>query len=329
LDKIKINHSKQNTDSRYEITSSKKKNELIKSQIKSGVIITNAQNQSSKNELIYQKTNSMKKIALVCALLMLAWSSCDKKSTNCGLACATEEELLFQTGFNNTTLTNGAYENVTFSGIDAEFSEKNNWDEFVANPSVGYVEIGYEDGEDHQRIAQIVPDPDELSNQALSFKLIEPHIKEGSNKKGRVQLSVNENQCIKEIYQTVRLKLHPDLAYLMEWEQRMPWFTVFEFWNNATWSNEKKTFRVTVNLFKDAEGPVDEIHFHAKADHQACNVCEWKADWEEEVFKPEFDFKFHSDRLEKLEFEKKQRSNSGLFRVVLTKKSCFSMRKYR
>ena len=40
------------------------------------------------------------------------------------------------------------------------------------------------------------------------------------------------------------------------------------------------------------------------------------------------DFKFHSDRSEKLEFEKKQRSNSGLFRVVLTKKSCFSMRKY-
>ena len=44
---------------------------------------------------------------------------------------------------------------------------------------------------------------------------------------------------------------------------------------------------------------------------------------------PQFDFKFHSDRLEKLEFEKKQRSNSGLFRVVLTKKSWLSMRKHR
>ena len=48
----------------------------------------------------------------------------------------------------------------------------------------------------------------------------------------------------------------------------------------------------------------------------------------ENIYRPQFDFKFHSDRLEKLEFEKKQRSNSGLFRVVLTKKSCFSMRKY-
>jgi len=46
-------------------------------------------------------------------------------------------------------------------------------------------------------------------------------------------------------------------------------------------------------------------------------------------YQPEFDFKFHTDRIEKLEFEKKQRSNSGLFRVVLTKKSCFSMRKYQ
>ncbi len=47
-----------------------------------------------------------------------------------------------------------------------------------------------------------------------------------------------------------------------------------------------------------------------------------------QIFKPQFDFKFHSDRIEKLEFEKKQRSNSGLFRVVLPKKSWFSMRKF-
>jgi hypothetical protein len=63
----------------------------------------------------------------------------------------------------------------------------------------------------------------------------------------------------------------------------MPWLTLFEFWNNATWSNEKHHFRVTVNLFKDAEGPVDEIHFHAKADHQSCSFCDWKNDWEEEA----------------------------------------------
>jgi hypothetical protein len=216
-------------------------------------------------------------------LSVIISSSCDKKSVNCGVECDTNEELLFQTGFNGTTLTNGAYKNVEFSGVDSELADHNDWTDFINNPSVGYVEVGYEDGEDNQRLAEIKDDPDSVGNKVLSFKINEPHIKEGSHQKGRVQLSVNDNQCIREIYQTVRLKLHPDMAYLKEWNERMPWLTLFEFWNNATWSNEKKTFRVTVNLFKDAEGPVDEIHFHAKADHQKCNVCEWKGDWEEEA----------------------------------------------
>lgn len=219
----------------------------------------------------------------ILAIAVLFLQACDKKSVNCGVACNENEELLFQTGFSNTTLTNGPYQNAEFAGADPGFTEKNDWSAFVENPSVGYVEIGYEDGDDNQRMAQIKADPDSAGNQVLSFKINEPHIKEGSHQKGRVQLSINDNQCIREIYQTVRLKLHPDMAYLKEWDERMPWFTLFEFWNNATWSNEKKTFRVTVNLFKDATGPVDEIHFHAKSDHQKCNVCDWKGDWEEEA----------------------------------------------
>ena len=35
------------------------------------------------------------------------------------------------------------------------------------------------------------------------------------------------------------------------------------------------------------------------------------------------DFKFHSDRIEKLEFEKKRRSKSGLFRVVFSQTHVF------
>jgi hypothetical protein len=45
-------------------------------------------------------------------------------------------------------------------------------------------------------------------------------------------------------------------------------------------------------------------------------------------YKPKCDFKFHSDRTEKLDFEKKKQNNSGLFRFVLKKKSCFSRLKY-
>ena len=224
----------------------------------------------------------MKKLFIVSLIIFLC-INCDKKSVNCDVACTYQEELIFQTSFNNTTLTNGEYENVEFSGTDLAYADHNNWSDFVSHPNVGYVEIGYENGDDNQRIAQVISDPDSATNQVLSFKIIEPHVKEGAHEKGRVQLSVNENQCIKEIYQTVRLKLHPDMAYLMDWEKRVPWLTLFEFWNNATWSNEKRSFRVTVNLFKDAVGPVDEIHFHAKADHQKCNICDWEQDWEEEA----------------------------------------------
>lgn len=224
----------------------------------------------------------MKKI-VVLLLTIFTGVSCEKKSVNCDVECTYTEEMLFQTGFNNTSLTNGPYQNAEFSGTDASLSDHNNWSDFVSHSNVGYVEIGYEAGNDDQRIAQIVSDPDSAANQVMSFRIMEPHIKEGSHEKGRVQLSVNDNQCIKEIYQTVRLKLHPDMAYLMDWDKRVPWLTVFEFWNNATWSNEKRTFRVTVNLFKDAEGPVDEIHFHVKADHQRCNICDWESDWEQEA----------------------------------------------
>jgi hypothetical protein len=73
------------------------------------------------------------------------------------------------------------------------------------------------------------------------------------------------------------------MAYIMEWEERAPWLSIFEFWNNANWT-EKNTFRVTVNLFKDAEGPVNEMYFHAKADYKnSCNACDWKKSWEEEA----------------------------------------------
>ena len=133
----------------------------------------------------------MKKTTLLVLLIISITSSCDKKSINCKVACNADEELLFQTGFNNTTLTNGAYENVEFSGTDLELSDHNSWSDFIANPSVGFVEIGYEDGEDNQRKAEIVNDPDSAANKALSFKLMEPHIKEGSPPGSRANPSSN------------------------------------------------------------------------------------------------------------------------------------------
>ena len=214
-------------------------------------------------------------------VIIIICISCKKKSINCGIECDNQnEELIFQTGFDNTTLTNGEYSNVDFDGTDQNFTEKSDWGEFKSHGKIGYVEIGYEDGDDNQRKASIVNDPDSSGNKVLKYQLLEPHIKEGSNKKGRIQLSVHDNNCIKELYQKVNLKMHPDLVYFTEREERLYWFTLFEFWNNGAWTKEKFPFRVSVNLYKE-EGIGSDLNFRAKSDYQKCRTCEWKEVWGE------------------------------------------------
>ena len=207
--------------------------------------------------------------------------SCRKKSINCGVDCGAQtEELIFQTGFSNTVITNGAYKNAKFSGTDSNYTEKNNWEAFDQHNNIGYVEIGYEDGDDNQRLASITTDPDNPSNKVLKYQLFEPHIKVGSETKGRIQLSVHENKCIKELYQKVKLKLHPDMAYFKEMSEKLYWFTFFEFWNNGAFTKEKYPFRISVNLFK-AEGSGNDLNFRVKADYQNCRTCNWKEVWGE------------------------------------------------
>jgi hypothetical protein len=205
--------------------------------------------------------------------------ACRKKSVNCEVDCGTQtKEQLFQTGFNGTVLTNGEYQNVLLSGMDPDFVTLNSWSVFQEDTKIGYTEISYEDGDDSQRKASIVDDPDSVGNKVLKFQIFEPFIKEGSNYKGRVQLAVHDNKCIKEIYQMVKVKLSPDLAHFTQRSDRLYWFTLFEFWNNAAWSKEKHTFRISVNLNKE-EGVGSPINFRVKSDLQKCRTCNWKEEW--------------------------------------------------
>lgn len=222
---------------------------------------------------------SMKYIAKI--LLLASLISCRHESINCGLDCGPQtEELIFQTGFKQTTLTNGAYSNAIFAGTDPDFIEKSDWEGLTSHSNIGFVEIGYEDGEDAQRQASIVADPDDPQNEVLKYQIFEPHIKEGSKRKGRIQLAVHDNQCINEIYQTVKLKLHPDIAFFEDREDRLYWFTIAEFWNNGAWTKEKFTFRISINLFKE-EGVGNPLHFRVKSDYQKCRTCQWKEVWGE------------------------------------------------
>lgn len=226
----------------------------------------------------------MKSIFLILGLVAVGLVACRKKSINCGVDCTYEEALLFQTGFENTTITNDEHSNAQLSGADTDLDSPNDWDGFAAHGNIGRVELNYEDGDDEQRFADIVTDPDNETNKVMRFAIREPHIKEGSKDKGRVQLEVAQNQCLKEVYQTVRLRFHPDMAYLMQWDERVYWLSIFEFWNNADWTREKFPFRVTVNLFKDPTGPVEEMYFHAKGDSKRnCKTCKWHDVWTQEA----------------------------------------------
>ena len=208
----------------------------------------------------------MKNFGLVFLGLLLFVSSC-KKSVNHSVECDELSEMIFQTGFNNSELSdNGRWSKESFTGIDPTFSSHNDWSKINDHPSIGYCEISYEDGEKTQRYAEICNDPAGGDNQVLKFKIIEPHIREGTRKKGRVQLNLNDNQCIKEFYQSVDLYLHTDMEFLKQWDEKVHWLSIFEFWNNANWTRERNPFRVTVSLFKLDKGTVDEMYFAVVGD---------------------------------------------------------------
>jgi hypothetical protein len=210
-------------------------------------------------------------------ILLIPLSSCKKKSVNCGVECDGKEMMIFQSNFDNTTIIKLSETTDGFSGKDLSLDSLNDWKALNNHPNIGDLKINYEDGDNSQRYAEISLDPKDSTNNVLHYKIIEPHIKNGLNKKGRVQATLGGNQCIKEYYQTVKLYLHPDIEYLKQWNEVVHWFSLFEFWNNGNWTGEKYPFRVTVNLVKTTSETVSEMYFQAKGDHQ--KTGKWKDDW--------------------------------------------------
>jgi len=173
-------------------------------------------------------------------------------------ACDFEPELLFQTGFLGTTITRRCDTcSAALSGTDDSFSEKSSWEEFAARPEIGSLIMNYGGATPDQSTASVVPNPDDPSNNAvLRFLVFESNIQQGLEK-GRVQLDFGGsqgNQCMREIYHTVRLKFHPDMAYMKEDLTAEPggiYFMMFgEFWNNADWTGGRNPFRVSLYLIK-------------------------------------------------------------------------------
>jgi hypothetical protein len=218
----------------------------------------------------------MKPLLLI-IILFIVVAGCRKRSINYDCDCSSAEELIFQTDFEGTQIIERSSNIDEFSSNDA--TTLGNWENFKNHENVGDIWINYEDGDDSQRIASIEPDSEDTSNSVLCFTIIEPHIKEGDHMKGRVNTVMSGNKCFKEIFQTISVKLHNDMASIETWDETFDWLTLFEFWNNSALHNESKRFRISVGLVKSEAISGGKLYFHVSATEW--KTTHWECIWKE------------------------------------------------
>lgn len=135
-----------------------------------------------------------------------------------------------------------------------------------AAPTLGVPEIQFEGGIRAQREARVlVDDASQAGNRVLELSVREPNVrlpgKEGM--KSRVQMNLYQNNGVAELYQSVRLRLGPEMAAIASYPKAFNWFTLSEWWNNAGWTGEPYPFRISVNL--GSAGPGQPLHLSAHA----------------------------------------------------------------
>lgn len=168
-------------------------------------------------------------------------------------------ELLFQTGFNGSTILEKNEVSDLISGTDPDYSEKSAWDSIVDGRWINDAFINYEAGSRNQRYARIVDDPTTADNPVIEFRIMEPHIREGDHMKGRVS-SVLRTSELFEITQNVSLLLHPDMENLKNWDKKIDWLTLFEFWCSDN-------YRITISLHK-SESVGEDLYFEVSTSNK-------------------------------------------------------------
>lgn len=120
-----------------------------------------------------------------------------------------------------------------------------------ASPRLGPPRIQYEAGNSSQRVARVVEDPDRPGNHVLTFEIREANVIPPPGRggpKARVQLNVYGNRGVRELYQSVRLRLGEGFAVISASPEAFDWLTLSEWWNNAGWTGEANKFRISVDL---------------------------------------------------------------------------------
>jgi hypothetical protein len=165
-------------------------------------------------------------------------------------------QLIFQSGFEpgSKVITRGSDADIT--GKDLSLPDHNDWErDFDENPVIGNFSLQYQGGDSSMRFARIIPEPGNPKNHVLHFWLNEPNV---GGTKGRIQANIYGNNNLREIYQSVRVFLHPDFNTVRSYPKKITWLTIAEFWNNITWSQEVPyRFRITLGLGKPVETESD------------------------------------------------------------------------
>jgi hypothetical protein len=78
------------------------------------------------------------------------------------------------------------------------------------------------------------------------------------------------------VYQSVRLRLGPDLKFLDTYPRALTWFTIAEWWNNAGWTGEPDAFRISLDLARGGPGDPPGLSLVAKATVRPPGVAQWR-----------------------------------------------------
>jgi hypothetical protein len=191
-----------------------------------------------------------------------------------------EPTLIFQTGFGGTTalVPRLAASQEAFTGTDV--LPLSNFDE-VREKRIAELCVNYTGGDISKRHGAIIPEPGNTSNKILQYVSKDYWVADANSEKTRVEVVFYKIEpSIGELYQKVRIRLAEDFNELKNYDRRISWLTIAEFWNNAWFlPREENGFRITVGVGKPA-GVQDHLNFIVNAENMENNrmVEKWNAD---------------------------------------------------
>ena len=204
--------------------------------------------------------------------------------------------LVFRSGFDSGTVhsrVTGTAQPCTddLAGEDLLVSDAGDWENDLENPDgpFGQFHFCFGGGTPAQRAIDLVEDPDDALNQVLRGRIVEPNevVRDDQvacnndalgARKARIQALLKDNHNLPQFNYRLRMRLGEAFEAIVAEGQAINWMTIGEFWNNLP--AEQNTFRVTLNLVKDAvqNGP---LYFGLKAEKKNDGEPKWIRVWPE------------------------------------------------